>query len=112
MYFKLIYINLYRKAVVFIYYYFQKPTSVAEKVPSEYKPRLFVTSALQQVKVDLTWDETDPKRREFFQKVFTDIDSVQDDIGDFLASASSESEGNNIVYYHYHKILYFKYLKK
>lgn len=69
-----------------------EPTSVADKVPSEYKPRLFVTSALQQVKVDLTWDETDPKRREFFQKVFSDLDSVQDDIGDYLASASSESE--------------------
>jgi len=72
----------------------QEPTSVAEKPPdpSEYKPRLFVTSALQQVKVDLTWDETDPKRRDFFHKIFTDPDSVQNDVQDYLASASSESE--------------------
>lgn len=91
--------------IFIIIIYLQKPTSVAEKVPSNYKPRLFVTSALQQVKVDLTWDETDPKRREFFQKVFTDLDSVQDDIGEFLASASSESEG--IVSHQYQKIIYF-----
>ncbi|XP_035226509.1 ESF1 homolog, partial [Stegodyphus dumicola] len=71
-----------------------EPTSVADKIPDpiEYKPRLFVTTALQQVKVNLTWDETDPKRRETLQKAFTEPDSIERDIKDYLASSSSESE--------------------
>ncbi|XP_054707602.1 ESF1 homolog [Uloborus diversus] len=72
----------------------QEPISAEDKVPdpTEYKPRLFVTTALQQVKVNLTWDETDPKRRETLQKAFTEPDSIERDIKDYLASSSGESE--------------------
>ncbi|KAG8183839.1 hypothetical protein JTE90_025722 [Oedothorax gibbosus] len=72
----------------------QEPTSEALKPPdpTEYKPRMFVTSALQQVKVNLTWDETDPKRRETLQKAFTEPESIEKDIKSYLASSSGESE--------------------
>lgn len=52
-----------------------------------------MTTALQQVKVNLTWDETDPKRRETLQKAFTEPDSIEKDIKDYLASSSGESDG-------------------
>lgn len=38
--------------------------------PSMYEPRQFLTSALQQAKVHLTWDETDPSRMQTMQKLF------------------------------------------
>lgn len=49
-----------------------EPKDVCEEMPdkSDYKPRLFFTSALQQGKVDLTWDETDIDRKEWSLKLF------------------------------------------
>lgn len=55
------------------------------------------------MKVNLTWDETDPKRREVLQRAFTDPDSVQDDIQAYLASTSGESESDG------NKVLFAKY---
>ena len=51
----------------------EKPRDVCDTPPdvSQYVPRQFLTSALQQAQVELTWDETDPDRlnamRNFFQ---------------------------------------------
>lgn len=51
----------------------EKPRDVCDTLPdvSQYEPRTFLTSALQQAQVQLTWDETDPDRlnamRNFFQ---------------------------------------------
>lgn len=59
--------------------------------PSEYQPRVFNTTALGQVKVDLTWDETDPQRIETFEKAFTEPESIEKDLKNYLAS-SEESE--------------------
>ncbi|KFB40256.1 AGAP003294-PA-like protein [Anopheles sinensis] len=36
---------------------------------SKYVPRIFTTSALTQAKVELTWDENDPDRKEFNEKI-------------------------------------------
>jgi len=56
-----------------------------------YKPRLYHTSALTQVKVNLTWDETDPGREEAIRAAHAGKfdDSKLDH---YLASSSSEAE--------------------
>ena len=50
----------------------QKPHDICNGMPdvSQYEPRLFLTSALQQAEVHLTWDETDPSRMQTMQKLF------------------------------------------
>uniref|UniRef100_A0A224YN84 Nucleolar pre rrna processing protein log n=1 Tax=Rhipicephalus zambeziensis TaxID=60191 RepID=A0A224YN84_9ACAR len=71
----------------------EEPTSVADSVPDpqSYKPLNFVTSALQSVNVQLTWDEDDPRRTEAMQRAFKD-DGAHDDLNVYLASSSGESE--------------------
>uniref|UniRef100_A0A1B6D9T8 Uncharacterized protein n=1 Tax=Clastoptera arizonana TaxID=38151 RepID=A0A1B6D9T8_9HEMI len=61
--------------------------------PSKYKPRHFTNTALQQGKVELTWDETNPERKEFTKKVLTNVDNVTDeDLQAYLAYSSGEDE--------------------
>lgn len=71
----------------------EEPTSIADSIPDleSYKPLNFVTSALQSVNVQLTWDEDDPRRTEAMQRAFKE-DSAHDDLNVYLASSSSESE--------------------
>lgn len=71
----------------------EEPTSVADSVPDpqSYKPLNFVTSALQSVNVQLTWDEDDPRRTEAMQRAFKE-DGAHDDLNVYLASSSAESE--------------------
>ncbi|CAB3261334.1 unnamed protein product [Arctia plantaginis] len=70
----------------------EEPREVCTKLPdlTKYKPRLFTTTALQQAKVELTWDATNPNRKETI-KCARDgkIDDL--DLKAYLAS-SSESE--------------------
>lgn len=72
----------------------QEPVSVATSIsnPEVYKPTSFVTSALNQIKVDLTWDETDPRRKEVLEKAFTDPESIEKDLKEYLASPSESEE--------------------
>lgn len=67
---------------------------MCDKIPelSKYQPRQFTTTALQQVKVELTWDETNPQRLEIAQKLNSGkIDDVDpSDIQAYLASGSSD----------------------
>ncbi|KAH7950170.1 hypothetical protein HPB49_020487 [Dermacentor silvarum] len=72
----------------------EEPTSVADSAPDpqSYTPLNFVTSALQSVNVQLTWDEDDPRRTEAMQRAFKE-DGDHDDLKVYLASSSSESEG-------------------
>lgn len=71
----------------------EEPTSVADGLPDPqtYKPLNFVTSALQSVNVQLTWDEDDPRRSEAMQRAFKE-DGDHDDLTVYLASSSSEEE--------------------
>ncbi|VVC41219.1 NUC153 [Cinara cedri] len=59
----------------------QEPKEVCDKLPDliKYKPHLFTTTALQQAKVNLTWDETDPRRNELVNKLKTNPKSEIDD---------------------------------
>lgn len=77
----------------------QEPVSVTSSIscPEDYKPLHFVTSALNQIKVDLTWDETDPRRNEVLEKAFTDPESIEKDLKEYLASPSeSEDEAEEL----------------
>lgn len=68
------------------------PKEVCEKIPERYQPRFFTTTALQQAKVELTWDETNPERLEVAKKLTSGkIDDVTDqDLQAYLASSSGE----------------------
>lgn len=72
----------------------QKAKEICTEIPDpvKYQPRQFITTALQQVKVQLTWDETDPNRQEFTQKLnlgkLQDID--ENDLQTYLASGSED----------------------
>lgn len=61
---------------------------------AKYKPRQFTTTALQQAKVQLTWDETNTERKEITQKINTGkLDEVdENDIQAYLASGTSDEE--------------------
>lgn len=75
--------------------------------PVKYQPRQFTTTALQQVKVELTWDETNPDRQEFTQKLnsgkLQDID--ENDLQTYLASGSEDDSGIMLFYFVYIVIL-------
>ncbi|KAK0158707.1 hypothetical protein PV328_009682 [Microctonus aethiopoides] len=76
-----------------------EPREVCDSLPelAKYQPRQFTTTALQQVKVELTWDETNPERMEITQKLnsgkIDDID--QNDINAYLASGTSDDESES-----------------
>ncbi|CAG9786637.1 unnamed protein product [Diatraea saccharalis] len=79
----------------------QEPREVCTKLPdmSKYKPRLFTTTALQQAKVELTWDATNPNRAEVIRNALDGkIDDL--DLKEYLASSTededSAQEVNNI----------------
>nr|XP_012233213.1 PREDICTED: ESF1 homolog [Linepithema humile] len=78
----------------------QEPKEICTEIPEpvKYQPRQFTTTALQQVKVELTWDETNLDRQEFTQKLnsgrLQDVD--ENDLQTYLASGSendSDTEG-------------------
>lgn len=73
-----------------------EPKEICDKLPdlTKYKPRFFTTTALQQAKVDLTWDETNPERLELTTKLKKGkIDEITDaDLQNYLASSTDEEE--------------------
>lgn len=72
-----------------------KETCTEIPEPVKYEPRQFTTTALQQAKVQLTWDETDIGRQEFTQKLnsgkLQEVD--ENDLQTYLASASEDDSG-------------------
>lgn len=100
-----------------------KETCTEIPEPVKYQPRQFTTTALQQVKVELTWDETDPGRQEFTQKLnsgkLQDID--KNDLQTYLASGSENDSGMILLFYFFMLLymlnlnlsfLYFRYRRK
>ncbi|KPJ12088.1 ESF1-like [Papilio machaon] len=74
----------------------QEAREECTKLPdlSRYKPRLFTTTALQQAKVQLTWDATNPNRTEAIKSALDGkIDDL--DLKDYLASSSEEDENQS-----------------
>ncbi|XP_024085180.1 ESF1 homolog [Cimex lectularius] len=72
----------------------QEPREVCQQLPDlmKYKPRLFANTALQQGKVGLTWDETDPDRIEFNKKVVSG-ELKDDDLQAYIAASSDSDDG-------------------
>lgn len=85
-------------------YLLKEPKEICTEIlePTKYQPRQFTTTALQQVKVELTWDETNLDRQEFTQKLnsgkLQDID--ENDLQTYLASGSdSDNSGIMLLFY-------------
>lgn len=77
-----------------------EPKDACTELPgSKYQPRLFFTTALQQAKVELTWDENDVDRVEIGQKLFTDKrnEISENQLRTFVACSSSEDEDDEEV---------------
>ncbi|XP_044749021.1 ESF1 homolog [Coccinella septempunctata] len=74
-----------------------EPKDSCEEMPTKYQPKYFTTSALQQAKVHLTWDETNPDRIDLAQKINSGkLDDLDDDLlRNFVASSEDESEDEN-----------------
>ena len=75
-----------------------EPKEACTELPgSKYQPRLFFTTALQQAKVELTWDENDVDRVEIAQKLFTDKrnEIPENQLRKFVACSSSEEEDDD-----------------
>lgn len=74
----------------------QDPKEVCDKLPdlTKYKPHLFTTTALQQAKVNLTWDETDPRRNELVNKLKTNPKTEVDnsDLQKYVAFSSEDED--------------------
>ncbi|XP_050476151.1 ESF1 homolog [Bombus huntii] len=74
----------------------QTPREVCNKLPelTKYQPRQFITTALQQAKVQLTWDETNPERTEIAQKLSSGkLNEInENDLQGYLATESSDNE--------------------
>lgn len=72
------------------------PTDECYELPdaSSYKPRQFTTTALQQAKVDLTWDETALDRRELGDKLSSGkVDQLNDkELRQIVAYSSAEED--------------------
>lgn len=72
------------------------PKEQCDKLPelNRYQPRFFTTTALQQAKVDLTWDETDPDRIEITQKLNTGKfeDIPEDELQNFVAVSDDDDD--------------------
>jgi len=78
---------------------FSTPTSscLQPPHPDKYQPKTFFTTALQQGKVELTWDEEDQDRAKAMKEAYSkmgDSGEEPDNMGNLIASAS-EDEGES-----------------
>ncbi|KAJ8930344.1 hypothetical protein NQ314_016894 [Rhamnusium bicolor] len=78
----------------------EEPKELCDKLPeiNKYQPRFFTTTALQQAKVDLTWDETNPGRLEIAEKLKSGkVEDISEaDLQNYLASSSGEENENEV----------------
>uniref|UniRef100_K1QAY7 ESF1-like protein n=1 Tax=Magallana gigas TaxID=29159 RepID=K1QAY7_MAGGI len=80
----------------------EEPRSVCLEMPAAYDPTLFVSSALAQSKVNLTWDETDQDRIKVTMRNPSQSGKKTDDVNEedfkaFLASSSEEEADDGTV---------------
>jgi len=61
----------------------------------KYRAKNFETSALQQQKVELTWDETDPDREKAMKKAYEAMDDEDGNFGDVRGLIASASEDDS-----------------
>nr|XP_022335034.1 ESF1 homolog isoform X1 [Crassostrea virginica]XP_022335035.1 ESF1 homolog isoform X1 [Crassostrea virginica] len=78
----------------------EEPRSVCTETPAAYNPSLFVSTALAQSKVNLTWDETDQDRVKVTMRNPSLSGKKTDDVNEedfqaFLASSEEEEEDND-----------------
>ncbi|XP_068657127.1 pre-rRNA-processing protein esf1 [Aristolochia californica] len=68
------------------------PRDVATKVPSTYEALEFHTSALQQSKIHLTWEEDEPERQKIMKRKFNSKQLDELEFKEFLASDDDETD--------------------
>lgn len=72
----------------------EQPRDECDTVPQGYKPTDFVTDALRQSKVKLTWDAEDSTRKDVIKKAFSGsrAEIGENDLRAYLGSDTSDSE--------------------
>jgi len=76
---------------------FSTPSSscLAPPNPDKYQPKAFCTTALQQGKVELTWDEDNQDRAKAIKEAYNMAEGEEmDNLGDLIGSASEDEEGD------------------
>jgi len=72
-----------------------KPTSEASEMPKKYKAPAPLRSAVGHTRVKCTWDEAPAQRkRDLMRKKYSEEDAKDNDLKAYLASSSSEGEGD------------------
>jgi len=74
---------------------FSTPSSscMAPPNPDKYEPKAFCTTALQQGKVELTWDEDDQERAKAIKEAFNMEEGKEvENLGDLIGSASEDED--------------------
>ena len=71
-----------------------KPKEVCDHLPHDfdYVPKFRPNPALQDTKVKLTWDQTDPRRDELLSRAFHKEGFNQDDINELLVSSDEDDD--------------------
>ncbi|KAL3525230.1 hypothetical protein ACH5RR_013602 [Cinchona calisaya] len=68
-----------------------QPRDVAKRAPEDYEGLDFQTRALQQSKINLTWDDDEPQRAKTLKRKFNDDQLAELELQEFLASDESDS---------------------
>uniref|UniRef100_A0A182P5R5 Uncharacterized protein n=1 Tax=Anopheles epiroticus TaxID=199890 RepID=A0A182P5R5_9DIPT len=76
-----------------------QPKDQCNELPEvgKYVPRIFATTAQHQTKVELTWDENDPDRKEFNEKLRDGkwADMPETELKKYVVCSSSDEEGED-----------------
>ncbi|XP_064384218.1 ESF1 homolog isoform X2 [Halichondria panicea] len=73
-------------------------TATGSSMPHSFSPAVFVSKALQQSRVELTWDQTDSHRLQTTMRKFSKEDEAGMDFSAYLASDGEEDTSNGHKY--------------